>query len=210
MKKWVVLYDRNGQITQVWRYIDNEEEARKIYYLSRALDKYGAKDTLPIALNSRGGWHTILLEKDKIGRIIESEEKPELPLEEQYPVADQATANGWMSPEGIAYTCDSWEHLECAARLCRELNVPATPVVSADERLLENGWIKIYGCRWFGKWEKINDTQVSVLEKWDIKTSFSFDEVRTLMEHERLAQAYALNKSHGNDGNISFQSCVAK
>ena len=182
MKKWAILRPATGnsKSLEVWRFLETEEEARRISHINYVFECYGVEGRLPIVLNSVGGFHT--LDPDRLVKIIESEEEPVLAIEDQYPIVNHGVANGWLSPEGVLFECDSWGHSECAQRLCENKNVPAVlTAINFDDQLLYNGWMKIRNWKWFGMMEKINDKQVSVVEEFGLKGDYSYSETIELM-----------------------------
>lgn len=164
MKKWVIKQPREGAPIEVWEYIDTVDEAMEYWYVAQAIEKHGADKVVPLAMNSLGGYHHLPAESPEIVEIIQSEEPPNLSVYRMYPVNPRKICNGWMSPEGTTFSCSSYGHIECAIDLCKEFNVPEAGTIHGDEALLEHGWIKITGGRWYGRWNKINDHQIEVVE----------------------------------------------
>lgn len=56
MDKWVIKKGMSGK-PEVWKYIDDISEARRYWYVSKAIDKYGSGKVLPLAMNDVDGYH---------------------------------------------------------------------------------------------------------------------------------------------------------
>ena len=164
MAKWVVKKPYDDSPCEIWRYIETEEQARKYPYISRAIDKYGVDEIVPLAMNSHGGYHTLPKDSPSIIRFIISEETPTIDIEEQYPVNSENIADSWVSPSCVTYTCGSYGHIDCAERLCDSYGYNRSEYgCPADEILFEKGWIKIMRNQWYGHWSYITDRQVLFL-----------------------------------------------
>lgn len=108
MKKWVIKRSwPNENKLEVWEFIDTEEEARKYWYISQAMNKYGVEEMLPIAMNDLGGYHSLHNIMDRIVKIVESDEKPKLSVDEAYGVNEEMFRCGWIAPNGTTYSCCS-------------------------------------------------------------------------------------------------------
>lgn len=176
MKKWVIKQPCEGAPLQIWEYIDTYEEASKYWYVNKAMRDYGVDEVLPIAMNDLGGYHSLKYCQKEIVEIIESETKPKIDLIRVYPIAKDRVAHGWMSPECVIYTCDYYGHVGCAKKICEEFydgpfyrNESGNLINAPDEKLLNNGWIKILSWKWLGLLWKVNDKQIKRLEELDIK-----------------------------------------
>lgn len=172
MRKWVIKQPWKDAPLQVWEYIDSVEEAQKYWYVSQAIDKYGVDEIVPLAMNSLGGYHPLKPDSPEIVAIIESENEPTLSLIQKYPIAKGKVANGWMSPDCVIYTCDSYGHIGLAERICEEFydgpfyrTEKGNLINAPDEKLYDKGWIKITAWRWLGWLWKINDAQVERCEE---------------------------------------------
>ncbi|MDD3020929.1 MAG: hypothetical protein PHX61_08135 [Alphaproteobacteria bacterium] len=164
MKKWVIKQYAEGAPLELWEYIDSVEEAMKYVYVAQAIRKYGVDQVVPLAMNKLGGYHHLPRDSKEIVQIIESDEAPTLSVYRQYPVNATTIQNGWMHPNGTTFECGSYGHISCALQLCNEFHVPEAGTIHDDEALLEHGWIKIFNGEWYGRWKKINDNQIRILE----------------------------------------------
>lgn len=50
---------------------------------------------------------------------------------------------GFLSPEGVLFPCDNWEHLDTAQSIVDELGVTVANRVAAEEYLQLRGWLVI-------------------------------------------------------------------
>lgn len=172
MRKWAIKKGYRNTLS-VWRYIDDEKEARTYWYINQAIDEDGVNKVLPLAMNDVGGYHWLQPDIDagNVVRIIESDTKPVLSLNEVYEVNSPNFKYGWLSPECVSYSCDVMGHIDLSEKICNEIyNKPYFP--RSDDWLLDQGWIKIYHDGWFGHWEFINDEQIEWLEAHNIKCQF--------------------------------------
>lgn len=172
MRKWAIKRSPYSGTLEVWEYIDTVEEAKKYPYVAKAIREHGADKVVPLAMNRMGGYHHLPRDDKSIVRIVESEEEPSLSVYEQYPVNPESLSNGWLSPDGTIFECGSFGHIGCAMALCEEYEVPQAGTIHGDEALLEHGWIKIFNGQWYGRWKKINDRQIEVLESKGIKSFY--------------------------------------
>ena len=168
MDKWVIKKGMSGKL-EVWKYIDDISEARRYWYVSKAIDKYGLSKVLPLAMNDVGGYHWLGpdIKSGNIVKIIESNSKPELSLEEEFGKNEKHFSCGWLSPECDSYSCGYMEHIDLADKICKDLYDKHFCV--CDDFLLDNGWIKVTRDGWYGNWDKINDDQINFLESKNIK-----------------------------------------
>lgn len=145
------IYDKNGDY-EVWKYIDDIDEARQYWYIGSYLNKYGEQE-MPICMNKSGGFHSC--QKEYVKCIIEAEEFPS--LSSHYDLLESRIVNtpdfncGWIDTLGNTYKNDTYDHLPMAqdlvlmnykqewskyylAKNC--LNMP-------DQFLLDKGWVKV-------------------------------------------------------------------
>ena len=176
MTKWVIKKSwPNENCLEVWQFIDTEEEARKYWYVSQYLDKYGVENELPIAMNDYGGFHSLHNIMDRIVKIVESDEKPKLDAYEAYPVNEKVFRCGWIAPNGTTYSCHSYDHYELANTLCYRDYGNSTYCVEGsvfhdpDGKLLYNGWVKVTYNDYYAGYEKMTDAQAEVLLKNNYK-----------------------------------------
>lgn len=176
MKKWVIKKSwPNEYPLEVWRFIDTEEEARKYWYISDAMDKYGVDKMLPIAMNDVGGYHSLHNIMDRIVKIVESDVKPRLSLHEEYPVNEEKFRCGWIAPDGTTFSCRSYEHYDLANTLCYRdyghtvYHVDGHTFNDPDGKLMFHGWVKVTYNDYYADYEKMTDAQAEVLLKNNYK-----------------------------------------
>lgn len=173
MRKWVIKQPYENAPLQVWEYIDSYEEASKYWYVAKAMRDHGVDDVLPIAMNQLGGYHSLKYCQDEIVEIIESDKEPTLDLIKKYPIAKERVANGWMSPECVVYTCNSYGHVGLAEQICDEFyDGPyfkaygrEHPINAPDEKLFDKGWVKIISWKWLGMLRRMTDNQIKRIEE---------------------------------------------
>ena len=51
---------------------------------------------------------------------------------------------GWLSPNGVFYECDYWNHIDLAYSLLNDLAIEPKNDNTPDEELIQRGWIKLY------------------------------------------------------------------
>ena len=176
MKKWVIKRSwPNENLLEVWRFIDTEEEARKYWYVSDYLDKYGVENEMPLAMNDCGGFHSLHNIMDRIVRIVESDEKPKLSLHEECPVNAKRFNCGWIAPDGTTYSCHTYGHYDLANTLCYRDYGHTTYCVDGcmfsdpDGKLIFHGWVKVTYNDYYADYEKMTDAQAEVLLKNNYK-----------------------------------------
>ena len=187
MKKWVIKRSwPDTEKLEVWEFIDTEEEARKYWYVSQYLDKYGVENEMPLAMNDLGGFHSLHNIMDRIVRIVESDEKPKLSVDEAYGVNEENFKCGWIAPNGTTYSCCSYEHYNLANTLCyrdygnTEYYFEHELFNDPDGKLLYNGWVKVTYADYYADYDKMTDAQAEVLLKQGYKTNMyeSFKKMR--------------------------------
>ena len=50
---------------------------------------------------------------------------------------------GFLKPDGTLIVCDSYEHLDKAFDICKELEIPCNNRMDAEQELFKLGWIEI-------------------------------------------------------------------
>lgn len=168
MKKWAVVRDNIGGHS-VFAYLETPQEVKKYPYIAEAVRKYGAEKVLPVRVNCRGGYCTCKRDDPELVRVIESEEEPELPLEERWPVNSPTFDCGWVSPDCITYRCETYDHINLeralGERFLRDVHL-AGGIYDADDRLYQAGWAKVFADQtFFGRLDKMTDQQVTFLLK---------------------------------------------
>lgn len=194
MKKWVILQREKNEPKTIWEYFETKEDARKDSHVMETIERYSESypinEILPMAVNDVGGCTYMPRDSEEIVEIVLSETKPELNIYEQYPVNCKDIFSGWMSPDGTTFSCGEYGHIDCAERLCKELHIPIERITVSDDKLIENGWIKIVRRQWWGRWDKITDKQIDVLESLNIKHihNISYKEAKeTIIElHKKI------------------------
>lgn len=169
MPKWVIKRSEGSRHLELWEYIDTVAEAEKYEYIRRAIQKHGAENVVPLAMNRLGGYHHLPADSKEIVRIVESEQPPDVSVYEFYPSGLPGMQNGWMSPDASTFTCGAYGHLDCAEKLCTEFNVLPRNPAGPDETLFAQGWVKIMSGTWYGLWRSVNDKQIQELERLGIK-----------------------------------------
>ena len=164
MKKWILIQPCKGAPIQVWEFIDDIREAMKYWYVRQAIEKYGADKVMPIAMNDVGGYHPHKPDEKDVVAVIESVEKPNISVFRQYPINDERFVTGWLSPDCTTFSCGYMGHIGLAMKIVEELfNEPQN--VTADDFLLEHGWVKVMNEKWLGCLDQMNDSQVEFLER---------------------------------------------
>ena len=168
MKKWMLIRPYKDSPIQIWEFIDDLQEALQYWYVARAISKYGINKVMPIVMNDLGGYHTHRPDAPDVVAIIESVEKPGISVFKQYPVNSENFRTGWLSPDCTSFSCEYMGHIGLAMRIVKEFfGLPENP--TADDALLEKGWIKVMNRTWLGEWDKINDKQMAFLEEKGFK-----------------------------------------
>lgn len=87
-----------------------------------------------------------------------------------------AGKSGWLSPEGIFYVCEDWEHDSLAYNLviCLTKKHP----VNATLRLEEAGWVRV-GCRYVGMRMNATPTEAQITTLMEIYANTTEGERRT-------------------------------
>lgn len=164
LKKYMFIRDYNGSI-KVWEYIDDIKYAMTYWYVSLAIKKYGADSVMPIVMNKLGDYHTHRPDADDVIDIIEAADWPTLKLWQTYPKNVHDFKTGWVSPDGDTYTCDMYEHVDCAIAIADQLYGEQTKTI-CDEFLLRLGWFKCANKRYTGYIAKMSTNQAKLfLEK---------------------------------------------
>ena len=148
MRKWCIKKPEHSERYEIWEYVDKYEDIEPgLWYIRDACREHGAENTLPVLINSCGGYHSIDPNSPEIVKIIESETKPCLPIETVYPVNSDNFHCGYIAPDGTTYSCGYMEHLHLADRLYKELTGEEPECYQDTEDWLEDekGYMRIDG-----------------------------------------------------------------
>jgi hypothetical protein len=145
------IYKKPWGDIEAWEYIDDLEEAKSYWFVSMAIDKFGADDIMPICMNKNGGYHTFY--KPECIAIIESDTWPS--LSSHYDLFKGIINNknfnyGWIDHLGNTYSCQYMGHASLAHELVTmNYKVEYTNKIvedninAPDDFLLKKGWIKV-------------------------------------------------------------------
>ena len=133
MKKYAVYQSETGYY--YYEYCDSLEQLKDTPFEAMV-----NAEQLPVVLDGAGGYFHFNPNDFNFDRLIESDEKYPLPVEQCFFKNSDQFKLGWMSPDGDTYSCNFTNHLKCASMLA-EINFSATRL---PETVLGNaGWIKI-------------------------------------------------------------------
>lgn len=100
--------------------------------------------SLPVTVNSVGGYTSFIEEYDIKEGFLEIVELPEneepLTREQMYPKNSELFKYGWIDRAGNTYTCGFEGHSHAAAAICRELGIDSN---NAERELEKQGYVKI-------------------------------------------------------------------
>ncbi len=152
MKTKYCIYRKSWGDIEAWEYIDDLEEACSYWYIRDVIEKYGAKEIMPIVMNKVGGYHTFY-EPECIA-IIESDTWPSLST--HYDLFRSIINNehfdyGWIDPLGNTYSCQYMGHASLASDLVTlfyseeytKSKLVKNNIDAPDDFLLDCGWIKV-------------------------------------------------------------------
>lgn len=132
MKKYAVFLSETGYYC--YRYCETLDELAGTPFAG--IDP----NQLPVVLDGRGGYFCFSTRDPGFVRVIESEKKEPLSLEEMFFKNAPNFKLGWISPEGDSYSCGYTGHVKCAEKLAEKF----FPHARIPERALERaGWIKV-------------------------------------------------------------------
>lgn len=158
LKKYMIIESPYNGSKAVWEYIDDLDEAMSYWYVRQAIEKYGVESMMPIVMNKLGGYHTHKPDAPDVVDIIESYDWPDLNAWELYPRNRKDFKTGWISPTGDTYSCDVFDHVDCAMKLARQLYGEHTATL-ADDFLLRIGWFKCSNRKYTGWVRKMSEVQ---------------------------------------------------
>ena len=134
MKKYAVYKSETGYYC--YEYCDTTQSLKGTLF-----ENIITEDRLPVVLDGKGGYYHFDPEKDfSFVKIIESDKKNPLPLEQMFFKNDKNFKLGWISPSGDTYSCDYTSHAK-AAVIIAEKFYPGTKF--PERRLGRAGWIKV-------------------------------------------------------------------
>lgn len=170
------IYDKNGEY-EVWKYIDDIDEARQYWYVDNYLDKYGEQE-MPLCMNKNGGFHSC--QKQYVKCFIEAEDFPSLASHRDLfasQIINTPDFNcGWIDPCGNTYKNEYYEHLARAFELVEmnykiewtrarynEVRYGGAP----DDFLMKRGWVKVNASAPYFVYddEKLTDEAAQVMLK---------------------------------------------
>ena len=113
-----------------------------MYDLKRNGLNYIKEDSLPVIVNSAGGYTRFDLKYEKNFVEIVKIPEDEYPLtrEQMYPKNSDKFKYGWIDRAGNTYTCGFEGHSKSAYYICQELNLST---YNAEHQLEKQGYIKI-------------------------------------------------------------------
>lgn len=133
MKKYAIYKAETG-------YYYNEYIERPEQLEGTGLENIITEDKLPIVLDGSGGFHCFSDNDYGFVKIVETNKKCPLKIEEMYFKNHESFKLGWMSPEGDTYSCSYTNHMKAAAHLAEKF----CPGAKLPERALgKAGWLKI-------------------------------------------------------------------
>ena len=161
--KWMIIKHNDDVPLEVWRFIDDINVAMQFPYVADAIKKYGEENVMPIVMNDLGGYHTHKPTAPDVVAIVERATKPCISVYIQYPYNRRTFETGWISPDCNTFSCDYMGHYKLADKIASEL-YGCDDLCTADDFLLDRGWIKVNHKRAVFDWEKINDRQAEYLK----------------------------------------------
>lgn len=91
---------------------------------------------------------------------------------------------GWLSPEGVFYACEPWEHESFAWRLTEKLGL--RDHYNAGRELESHGWVKLKSGDWIVICrEDVTQRQLDALFDWATAAGKTLGDV--FMDEERIA-----------------------
>ena len=105
---------------------------------------YIKEESLPVIINSVGGYTSFNMEYEKENGFLEfvetkDDEEP-LTREQRYPKNSDNFEYGWISPEGDTYNTGVEGHFNAAEAICEEIGFG---IHSAETTLEDKGWVKV-------------------------------------------------------------------
>lgn len=178
MKKYAILQHTPTDPVEVWRYIDDIEEAKKYWYVQISLDKYGVEGTMPICMNKMGGYHQLY--KPWLKCIVEAEDFPTIATHKHLftnNINHSKFSCGWIDPQGNTYMCHYMGHASLASDLC-DLYYKETFIKwkhenlynAPDDFLLQIGWIKVFDSPPYHAvlYDKVTDEAIKKLDEVEV------------------------------------------
>jgi hypothetical protein len=176
LKKYMIIQCPHNSSRAVWEFIDDADEAMKYWYVKEAILKYGVKNVMPIVMNKLGGYHTHRPDADDVVDIIESYDWPNLKVWEQYPKNKENFKTGWISPTGDTYSCNMFDHVNCAVKLAEQLYGAHAKTV-ADDLLLKLGWFKATNKKYIGCESKMSCEQAKLFLEKGFTSHLDYEEL---------------------------------
>lgn len=177
LKKYMIIQSPYDGSKAVWEYIDDVKEARKYWYVSQAIDKYGVDDVMPIVMNPYGGYHTHKPDAPDVAGFIEAVDFPSLKVWEAYPMNSTSFKTGWIRPNGDTFSCQVFEHLDLSISLCEQY-YDEYPKALADDFLMKHGWFKCSNKKYSGYRAYMTDIQAKYFLEHGFKNSLDMEDLR--------------------------------
>lgn len=176
LKQYMIIQSPYDGTKAVWEFIDDLDEAMSYWYVAQAIEKYGVESMMPIVMNRLGGYHTHRPDEPDVVAIIESVDWPDLKAWEMYPYNREDFRTGWIAPNGDTYSCSSYEHIDCAMKLAKQLYGEHTKTV-CDSFLLKAGWFKCTNKKYTGWMRNMSDDQAKYFLDHDFKSEYDCEEL---------------------------------
>lgn len=133
MKKYAIYKAETGYYYH--EYVESTDQLE-----GTGLENIITEDKLPVILDGNGGYHRFREDDYGFVKIVETDKKCPLKIEEMYFKNHQSFRLGWMSPEGDTYSCSYTNHTKAAVHLAEKY----CPGAKLPERALgKAGWLKI-------------------------------------------------------------------
>lgn len=172
---WVIYQGKCGKYAQPL--IRTKKEAEQFQTTAYAVNQN--PNILPVVVNRVGGYSSFNPNDKHIVKIVQSDDEPHIPFDERYCKNPETLDCGWISPDGDAYQCSTYDHYLCAGHALSEFFHGANSEGRPDEYLLNNGWIKVY---WgnsekrirtmsIRNFDRITPKQLLAIEKYKLKSA---------------------------------------
>ena len=165
-------------------YIDRKQDLIEYPYIKES--------SLPVVVNSRGGYHTFIEEYEKESgflyiKTVKGYTAP-LTLEERFPKNATEFNYGWIDPSGNTYSCDKELHSEFAYEY---LKLKGDTGVFTESELEKKGWAKVT-TDLLHNHEPLICTANFRLTKKQIDTLYKYDLIKT--PNSRALVKYSLSE----------------
>ncbi len=133
MKKFAIY--KSGTGYYYYEYFDSMEQLTGTH-----LENIVTEDRLPILADEKGGYFCFKKKDYRFVKIVETEKKCPLTLEEMFFKNDKNFKLGWIAPNGDTYSCDYTGHAK-AAKMIMEKFFPNARF--PELTLGRHGWLKV-------------------------------------------------------------------